>query len=209
MKSQQAYESLLRGIASFQAEAYPARREAFAALAHQQEPLALFITCSDSRIVPSLITQTGPGELFVERNPGNLIPRCGDLPGVSCSVEFAMLVLKVPLIIICGHSDCGAMKALLHAETAENLPEVKQWMRHAAAAHDRLKREAANVADDEKLLRLTEFNVRAQIENLKTHPSVQSRLAAGEVEIHGWVYDVGSGSIAALDAKTGRFAAVG
>ena len=206
MKSQEAIERISKGVLQFQTEIFPAQREIFEKLADRQEPLAFFITCADSRIVPNLITQTGPGELFAERNPGNLVPHHeAFVGGVSSSIEYAMLALKVPLVIICGHTDCGVMKGLLHPETVKHLPAVRQWMRHAQAARERVMRECADASEDEKLQRLTEYNVLLQIENLKTHPSVRSRLDAGELEIRGWVYDIATGSGWGADATSQQF----
>ncbi len=178
----------------------------FQKLAGGQEPLALFITCADSRIVPNLFTQTGPGELFAERNPGNLVPHHeAFVGGVSSSIEYAMLVLKVPLVIICGHTDCGVMKGLLDPDQVAHLPAVRSWMRHAQAAREQMLRESADASDAEKLKRLTEYNVLLQIENLKTHPSVRSRLDAGDLAIEGWVYDIGSGVGRVLDPASNPF----
>src|SRR5271166_5350972 len=195
-KSQEALARMIKGVSTFQTEVYPAQRSKFESLKRGQEPLALFIGCADSRVVPSLITQTGPGEIFIEQNPGNLVPQYGEfVGGVSAGVEYAMLVLKVPLVIICGHTDCGVMKALLHSEHTQGLPAVQDWMRHAAEARHRTLRDHTGVAEEEKLRLITEYNVLAQIENLKSHPSVYSRLTSGEVDLRGWVYDIGDGSI--------------
>jgi carbonic anhydrase len=195
VKSQEALERIRRGVHEFQTNIFPSKREMFAKLAGGQDPLALFITCADSRIVPNLFTQTGPGELFAERNPGNLVPHHeAFIGGVSASVEYAMLALKVPLAIVCGHTDCGVMKGLLHPEAVDHLPAVRDWMRHAKAARARVLREYAGASEPEQLQRLTEYNVLLQMENLKTHPSVRARLDAGDLDIRGWVYDIGSGS---------------
>jgi carbonic anhydrase len=205
-KSQEALERILKGVSTFQAEVYPAQREMFERLKHRQQPLALFVTCADSRVVPNLFTQTAPGEIFIERNPGNLVPHYSEfVGGVSAGVEYAMLVLKVPLVVVCGHTDCGVMKALLHPEQAQGLPGVQQWMRHASEAQHRIRRDHATAGEAEKLRMLTEYNVLLQIENLKSHPSVHSRLASGEVEIRGWVYDIGDGSIWMADPESGKF----
>ena len=212
MNSQQSLEKIHQGVARFETEVYPGQRAVFEGLKDRQQPIALFITCADSRIVSSLITQTAPGELFVERNPGNLVPVCGPfVGGLSASVEYAMQVLKVPLVIICGHTDCGVMKAVLHPEGAKDLPAVRQWMRHAADARKQLLRESAlaSQSEDEQLRLLTQYNVLLQVENLKTHLSVASRLAAGEVEIRGWVYDIASGSAWEADPHSGEFKKVG
>ena len=112
VKSQEALARIVKGVSIFQTDVYPAQRARFESLKRGQQPLALFICCADSRVVPSLITQTGPGDMFIEQNPGNLVPHYGELVGgVSAGIEYAMLVLKVPLVIICGHTDCGVMKA--------------------------------------------------------------------------------------------------
>ena len=210
MKSQEALAKILKGVSTFQTEVYPAQRALFERLKCGQNPLAFFITCEDSRMMPNLITQTGPGEIFTERNPGNLVPHYGDfVGGVSAGIEYAMLVLKVPLVIICGHTDCGVMKALLHPEHAQGLPGVQQWMRHASEAQHRIARDHASASEEEKLRLLTEYNVLAQIENLKSHPSVHSRVISGEVDVRGWVYDIGDGSIWAADPESGRFEIIG
>src|SRR5208283_5660935 len=115
VKSQEALAKIMKGVSRFQTEVYPAQRAMFERLKRRQEPLALFITCADARLVPNLITQTEPGEIFIERNPGNLVsPYSEFVGGVSAGVEYAMLVLKVPVIVVCGHTDCAVMKALLH-----------------------------------------------------------------------------------------------
>jgi carbonic anhydrase len=205
-KSQEALERITKGIATFQTEVYPAQRALFERLKSGQNPLAFFITCEDSRVMPNLITQTGPGEIFTERNPGNLVPPYGDfVGGVSAGIEYAMLVLKVPLVIICGHTDCGVMKAVLHPEKVQGLPAMQEWMRHVQEVRHRTMRDHAGANHDEKLRLLTEYNVLAQIENLKSHPSVHSRVVSGEVDIRGWVYDIGDGSIWEADPATGRF----
>jgi carbonic anhydrase len=205
--SQEALERIRLGVRQFQTEIFPSQREMFAKLAGGQQPLAFFITCADSRIVPNLFTQTGPGELFAERNPGNLVPHHEEfIGGVSASVEYAMLALRVPLAIVCGHTDCGVMKGLLHPETVDHLPAVRDWMRHAKAARDRIQREYGNASEAEQLQRLTEYNVVLQMENLKTHPSVRARLDAGDLEIRGWVYDIASGSGRGVNPATGEFA---
>ena len=120
-------------------------------------------------------------------------------------VSSIALVLKVPLMIVCGHTDCGVMKALLHPETASGLPAMQSWMRHAMAARERLIRDNQGAPEEQRLRLLTQYNVLEQLENLKTHPAVEARLAARELEIHGWVYDIASGSVYAADADSGRF----
>ena len=203
VNSQEALEKIRAGVAWFQSEVYPSQRQMFKSLAHGQEPIALFITCADSRIVPNLITHTEPGELFVERNPGNLVPRHEDfVGGVSASVEYAMLALRVPVVIICGHTDCSVMKGLLHPETVEQLPAVRQWMRHATRVR---KQSLPGVGEEQELLLITRRNVLLQMENLKTHPSVRRRLDAGTLEIRGWVYDIATGAGWGVNPAIGKF----
>ena len=197
-------------MATFHSDVYPAQRAMFESLKRKQEPIALFITCADSRVVPNLFTQTGPGDLFTVRNPGNLVPPYSEfIGGVSASVEYAMLVLKVPLVIICGHTDCGVMQGLLHSENVQGLPAVQDWMRCASEPRHRVMRDHAGATEQEKLRLLTEYNVLSQVENLKTHPSVHSRINNGEVDVRGWVYDIGDGSIWASAPDSGKFEILG
>jgi len=202
----EAWKRIAAGVRRFQSEVFPAQRQLFERLRKGQEPVALFLTCADSRVVPNLITQTGPGELFVERNPGNMVPPYSEfVGGVTSGVEYANLVLKVPLIIVCGHTDCGVMKALLHPEIAAGLPGVQQWMRHGSQARQIILRDHAELPDENRISALTRANVLEQIANLTTHPSVASRLSKDEVLIVGWVYDIGDGSIWQAVPETGKF----
>jgi carbonic anhydrase len=201
-----AFTRIAAGIAKFQRHVFPEQQSMFERLSKAQQPLALFITCADSRIVPNLITQTEPGEIFVERNPGNMVPTFSEhVGGVTAGIEYANLVLKVPLIVVCGHTDCGVMKALLHPETTAGMPGVQTWMRYGSKARDKVLRDRADEGKQERVNRLAAANVLEQIAHLKTHPSVASRLAASEVEIHGWVYEIGAGRIWAADLETGEF----
>ena len=210
MQKEDALARIARGVAKFQNEIYPTQREMFERLRLGQEPLALFVTCADSRVNPNLVTQTDPGEIFIERNPGNMIPPYVEfVGGVTAGVEYAMLVLKVPVIVVCGHTDCGVMNALLHPERVEGMPGVNKWMSHAFEARSRVLRELGDAPAEERMRRMTESNVLSQIENLKTHPSVQARLLRGEIEIRGWVYDIGDGTIREADPESGQFELLG
>jgi carbonic anhydrase len=211
MQKQDALARIAQGVAKFQAEIYPAQREMFERLKRGQDPLALFLTCADSRVNPNLVTQTDPGEIFIERNPGNMVPPYVEfVGGVTAGVEYAMLVLKVPVIVVCGHTDCGVMKALLHPQHVEGMPGVQHWMSHGFAARDRMLRESGEASEEEQQLRaITEYNVLAQIEHLKTHASVRARLLKGEIEIRGWVYDIGDGSIREANPVSGQFELLG
>lgn len=206
MNSQQALAKLARGVAKFQSEVFPPHRRQFQALGHEQHPIAMFFTCADSRIVPNLVLQTEPGEIFTERTPGNIVPKYSDhVGGVTASMEFAVRVLHVPLIVICGHTDCGVVKALLEPENAADMPALQSWMRHSLPACERLLRDHAKATREEKLRILTEYNVLVQLENLKTHPAIAAALAGKKLDIQGWVYDIASGAILAADPETGKF----
>ena len=206
MLKHEALARITQGVSKFQTEVYPAQRAMFERLQRGQEPLAMFITCADSRVNPNLVTQTDPGEIFIERNPGNMVPPYVEfVGGVTAGGEYAMLALKVPVIIVCGHTDCGVMKALLYPQQVEGMPGVQHWMSHGVEARSRVLSKVGDAPENERLRDMTEFNVLAQIEHLKTHPSVQSRLLRGEIEVRGWVYDIGDGSVRQHNAASGTF----
>ncbi|MGD9762852.1 MAG: carbonic anhydrase [Candidatus Binatia bacterium] len=187
-------KKLIDGVLRFQSEIFPQQRKLFEDLASAQSPQFLLITCSDSRVVPSLLVQVGPGELFICRNAGNIVPAHGEHSGgVAATIEYAVRVLKVKHIIVCGHSDCGAMKAVLHPDAVAELPAVAHWVAYAARARA-VVLETANGASEEKLLEaLVQENVLAQLDNLRTHPCVAAKLKSGAVELHGWTYDIRHG----------------
>lgn len=195
-------DQLKDGIRRFRSDVYPLQAETFrVAASTPQRPRALIVTCADSRIDPELITSSGTGDLFVTRNIGNLVPAYGEmLGGVSAVVEYAVSALKVKHIVICGHTDCGAMKALLNPEGMESMPTVKSWMRNAAAA---LSVASSLAQHDERpstlARRLTEENVLLQMQHLRTHPSVAGAMAREELTISGWIYDIGTGEVRICD----------
>jgi carbonic anhydrase len=191
-------QEVIDGFLKFQRDVFPQRRELFRKLASSQTPRTLFISCSDSRMVPELITQREPGDLFVIRNAGNIVPSFGPEPGgVSATVEYAVAALGVSDIVICGHSDCGAMTAVATCQCLDHLPAIAHWLRYADAA--RLVNDAREHASErERIDSMVRENVIAQLNNLRTHPSVSLALAQGRLHLHGWVYDIESGSIDAL-----------
>jgi carbonic anhydrase len=204
-------KKLLDGFVRFKNEVLPRDRAFFSRLALGQHPEALFITCADSRVAPDVITQSRPGDLFMCRTVGNQIPPYGSSNdnGVASSIEYALGALNVRNIIVCGHSDCGAMKAVLHPEKVAALPSTATWLRHAEAARNVVRDSYQHVSDEVLLRLLAEENILAQIQHLQTHPSVASRLARGELQIHGWFYEIHSGEITTFDAKTGTFQPLG
>jgi carbonic anhydrase len=195
-----AVERFLGGISRFQKHVYPKHRELFEKLALRQQPDALFITCADSRIDPNLLTQARPGELFICRVIGNIVPPYPDaVGGVSATVEYAAGVLRVPAIIVCGHTDCGVMRGALNPEALEEYPNVTHWLRYVDV------KERETEPTPEFLLRLAEDNVIAQLRNLRTHPAVAARLKDGDLALAGLVYHIGAGTVTALDEESGRF----
>src|SRR4051794_540299 len=201
-------QHLVEGVSRFQREIFPKERELFQRLSTGQHPDTLFITCADSRVVPTLITQTKPGDLFICRNAGNMVPGYGEVHGgVSATIEYAVAALNVKHIIICGHTDCGAVKALLHPEKVENLPTVKSWLAHGEAARRVVldNFDGRSLPENVLMKLLIEQNVVSQLAHLRTHPAVASRLARRTLQIHGWVYNIERGSVDIWDARRAEF----
>ena len=199
-------KNFIDGFIRFKRDVFPKRKQLFERLAGAQSPEALFITCADSRIVPDLIMQTEPGDLFICRNAGNIVPPYGEVQGgVSATIEYAVAVLNVSHIIVCGHTDCGAMKGILKPETLDELPTVKSWLAHGELARRVVKENYPELSESAKLHVLTEENVVAQLDHLRTHPSVAARLANGRIQLHGWVYNIRAGEVQAWDAHRGRY----
>lgn len=197
-------KKLLRGLQEFKDHYYASHLELFQQLPQGQRPRVLFITCSDSRINPNLITQTELGELFIIRNAGNIIPPFGAAnSGEGATIEYAVHSLGIKHIIVCGHSHCGAMKGLLHLnDLQEEMPLVYNWLKHAEATR-RLVRENYSHYQGDELLEITiAENVLTQIQNLKTYPVIQSRLYQGKLHIYAWIYHIGTGEVLAYDAET-------
>ncbi|MCA9588880.1 MAG: carbonic anhydrase, partial [Myxococcales bacterium] len=195
-------------IHQFQSGVFGPQRELFARLAEGQSPDALMITCSDSRIDANLITQTKPGELFILRNAGNIVPAWGSNGGEAATVEYALEVLGIKDIIVCGHTHCGAVGAMVAPESVTALPAVRAWLDHAEATR-RIMRDSYGALEGQALVdTAVEENVLAQIENLRTHPAVMSRLMRGQLTLHAWVYDIEDGSVHAFSPDVGQFVPV-
>jgi carbonic anhydrase len=199
-------QKLVEGIHHFQANVFLPQRQLFERLAHGQQPDALFITCSDSRINPNLLTHTDPGDLFILRNAGNIVPPAGAANGgEGATIEFAVAALGVRDVIVCGHSHCGAMKGLLHPEGLQDLPAMRAWLSHAAATRQIMKEKYPHLTGDPLLTATIEENVLVQLENLRTHPTVAAKLARGALNLHGWVYKIETGEVFAYDPQRGQF----
>ncbi|MFF5553709.1 carbonic anhydrase [Streptomyces olivaceoviridis] len=199
-------QDLAEGVARFQRGVFPSQAARFQHLATTHRPSTLFISCSDARVVPELITQSEPGELFVIRTAGNLVPAyTPNADGIAASIEYAVAVLGVSDIVVCGHSACGAMTALADEHDLAALPAVAHWLRHAEASRVRT---ACAESGEDKVSVLVRNNVIAQLANLATHPSVVRALAAKTLTLRGWVYDIPTGAVDQLDPVTGCSAAL-
>lgn len=201
-------QKLLTGLHHFQSHIFESHRELFERLAQAQNPDALFITCSDSRINPNLITQTNPGDIFILRNAGNIIPPFGvGSGGEAGTIEFAVAALKIRDIIVCGHSQCGAMKGLLHPDELQELPAVLAWLSNAEATKRIVKHKYTeqNLSEDQLLNIAIQENVLVQLENLKTHPAIAAGLSRGEVNLHGWIYKIQTGEVFGYQQEEGQF----
>jgi carbonic anhydrase len=199
-------QKLIEGHKRFLAEVFPAKKSHFHLLAESQAPTWLFITCADSRVVPDLILGTEPGDLFIARSIGNVVPITSqDVDGVTATIEYSVEVLKVRHAIVCGHSDCGAMKAALDRKSLANLPKARRWLDHVEAAF--AYRQPLNPADGEsaELASLIRGNVVAQLMNLHAQPPVARAEAEGRLTVHGWYYDILTGRIEEFDEELKKF----
>jgi carbonic anhydrase len=203
-------QKLVQGIHKFQVDIFRSRHEFFERLKTGQNPQALVITCSDSRVIPDLITQAEPGDLFVLRNAGNLVPPHGAAPdsGEAATIEYAVKSLKVRDVIVCGHTLCGAMQALLHPEAMADMPRMRQWLGHAEATREIIATSYRLPDPDARWKATVEENVLVQLENLRTHPAVAAALSRGEVKLHGWVYKLETGEVFEFDPGAGQFVAL-
>jgi len=198
MSEKSVLEKLKDGNRKFQVEVYAENAERYQrAATTPQQPHTLIIACADSRVDVETITSSGPGEVFVSRNVGNMVPPYGGaLGGVSAVIEYAVTALKVKHVVVCGHSDCGAMKALLNPASTDKMPTVRRWLDHGHAAL--MVAESLADKDDQprnEMRRITEENVLMQLIHLTTHPSVAGAIARGELTTSGWVYDIGTGVV--------------
>lgn len=201
---------LIQGIAEYRRTTQQSYRETVGKLA-VQAPDALFIACSDSRVVPNTFASTNPGDLFVQRNVGNLIPPCGE-HGHSASdeseaaaIEFAVIQLNVTDIIVCGHSDCGAMRALLDDRNRIEAPNLKDWLRHGDAALERLNSGVALDGSLSKQNQLSQHNVLVQLENILSYPEVKKRVNQRRLTLHGWWFDISKAEVHAYNPETKKF----
>src|SRR5581483_4800221 len=189
----------------------PAVKDTFALLALGQRPDCLFIACSDSRVVPNLFASTEPGDLFVIRNVGNLIPPYNEgnagphFGSEAAAIQFALATLPVTEIVVCGHSDCGAMGALARGLAPEDMPAVSCWLRHGQGSLKKLESGAKLGGQLERHNQLSQINVLEQLEHLKTYPLVQERLASRKLRLHGWYFDIKGAEVYEYEPSEERF----
>jgi carbonic anhydrase len=199
-------DKLIVGVRKFQSEVFAAQRDLFRELSEKQEPRILFITCSDSRMDPLILTQSQPGELFILRNVGNIVPSySGTLGGTTATIEYAVGLLHVKHIVVCGHTDCGAMKALLYPDLIQDLPALRNWMVQAESTRRIVREQYTHLKDDALLLATIQENVRSQLDHLKTHPTVASGLRRKSLSLHGWVYAIPTAEIWTYQDARGEF----
>lgn len=193
-------EKIVKGVLNFRKNVYPENKDLFGTLATGQNPEILFVTCSDSRIDPNLLTGTDPGDLFICRNAGNIVPpHSNQTGGMTASIEYAVAVLGVRHIIICGHTDCGAIKGALDLSAVEGLPHVKEWLSHCRSAMEIVRERngipCGHSVSHAHLNEAIEENVLQQVQHIRTHPTVAAKLASGKIEIHGWIYNIKNGGV--------------
>lgn len=201
-------KKLVRGIVEFRKKALASYRERFEQLALGQSPDTLFIACSDSRVAANVFASTEPGDLFVIRNVGNMIPCCGDDGHSSAdeseaaAIEFALLNLNVSHIIVCGHSECGAMHAILRGRDHVSPPHLRAWLRHGEPSLKLIESHQGTLTPVNKL---SQLNVLQQIEHLKSYPVVRERIEQKKLTLHAWWFELSGASVYAYDQAAGKF----
>lgn len=205
-------QKLEEGIHEFQANYFASNRRMFERLAQAgQRPETLFITCSDSRVVPTLITSTEPGELFIVRNVGNIVPSVarGVLGGVSAAIEYAVEVLDVGRVIVCGHTNCGAIDAILHPERVGHLPNVSRWLAESSSIPKIIEERYGHLEGEARMIAAVEENVLIQLENLRSFDFLARKLDAGTLKMSGWIFNIATGGVFDFDPISGQFVEVG
>ena len=202
-------DKLYKGIHKFRESYFAREEEFFKGLSHTQTPEVLFITCSDSRVDPNLVTQSRPGELFIVRNVGNIIPpydAIKDKNSVAAAIEFAVMVLKIKDIIVCGHSNCGAIESLYRAEQDfDKMPHLKDWLKIASPVKDIATLFFPEISGESSQRVVETANILVQLKNIETYPFVVEALNNGAIHLHGWYYDIGTGEVYSYNPVNGAF----
>jgi carbonic anhydrase len=202
----QSMHKLVEGYEQFRAAVFPQKFAHYDQLAEGQNPHFLLITCSDSRVLPHEFTGASEGALFEERSLGNIVPppESGEVEAVAV-VEYAVMILKVRHIIVCGHTDCGAMKGLLDPGLLEDVPTVAAWVAHARETLDVVRRKHPHLEGPELLDAAVHENVLVQLNRLRRLPFVHKRLVSGELYLHGWVFEIEKARVVEFDPRVGQY----
>ncbi len=199
-------KKIIDGVLSFQQHGFKKNQELFQVLAEGQSPRYLVIACSDSRVVPHMITGLGPGEIFVIRNAGNIVPPpTAGASGEAASIEFAVVELKIKHIIVCGHSHCGAMTSLIHPEGLERLPAVAGFLQFAEPARRIVKSRYPRLEGNDQINQVVRENVLVQLEHLRSMRAVSAAIRRRELQVHGWVFMIETGEVLAFDSTSKQF----
>jgi carbonic anhydrase len=199
-------DKLVRGVQRFRREVYAPSRKLYQSLVEGQQPHSLFIACSDSRLALEALTQCQPGDLFVMRNAGNLVPPFGaGRGGEAATIEYAVAGLHVRHVVVCGHTGCGAIRALLEPAGLADLPETARWLQHAEATRRIAQAKNGHPTFNARWDATVELNVLVQLENLRTHPAIAAALAHGNLLLYGWVFDLRTGEVRSYDPALCRF----
>jgi carbonic anhydrase len=203
-------QKLVDGVHAFHSQYFADHRALFRRLAERgQNPETLFITCSDSRVVPNLITSTEPGDLFIVRNVGNVVPHVTVPGGTAAAIEYAVEVLGVANVIVCGHTHCGAVNAIMNPETMDRLPYVKRWLAQGERVRRIVAERYGHLDEAGRMMAAVEENVLVQLENLRAFPNIAERLERGVLTMSGWVYEIASGDVFEFDPNAGQFGTIG
>lgn len=204
-------QKLEAGIHQFQKDYFARNRRLYESLADGQKPETLFITCSDSRVLPNTITNTGPGELFIVRNVGNIVPSAdrGVMGGVSAAIQYAVEVLNVAEIVVCGHTGCGAVGGIMNPGSVAHLPLVANWIAESKSIPDVIEKRYAHLEGEARMTAAVEENVLLQLENLRTFDFVRKRLDDGKLAVSGWVFKIATGEVFDYEPEAGQFVAMG
>jgi carbonic anhydrase len=197
---------LADGVHSFQEHYFARHREFFRLLAERgQAPETLFITCSDSRVVPTLLTSTEPGELFIVRNVGNIVPHVSMPGGTAAAIEYAVEVLHVENVIVCGHTHCGAIQAVLNPASMARLPFVNRWLAQTERVRAIVEERYKHLEGDALVTAAAMENVLVQLENLRAFSFIAERLERGILRMSGWVFVIETGAVFEFDPASGQF----
>lgn len=202
-------EKLLKGIIKFREIDFEEHKELFGLLSKEQNPHTLFIGCSDSRLIPQLITQTLPGELFVIRNIANIVPpyhESEEYLSTTSSIEYAVNVLEIENIVVCGHSNCGGCKSLYASDEVLNkIPHTKKWLELAVEAKVKVSAVVAEEEVDKREWMTEQINIVEQLKNLLTYPFIREKVLQGTLTLEGWYYIIETGEVFIYNKENGLF----